>query len=166
MVSGIRLVAGGCIVLALGAGCAAPSRSTIRGPATAAASVAPPSAAAGSETLGGESLQVSDKQIDNHIDQVLAARGVTKEEVLAMSEAKVDPALIVNHIHSRGVSAPLSTEDLILLQQSGVNSQVIAAMQNAAAPPQRTVLVRDHYIPTIVGVRPVFGPPVIYHRLD
>lgn len=170
MVSGVRLVGGGLLLLALLTGCATSSRrcvpeSTCCAPAPEVVTTAsaPPAAP---EPLGDESLQASDKQIDKNIDQVLAARGVTKEEVIAMTEAHVEPGLIINHIRSRGATDPLSTNDLILLQQRGVHAQVIAAMQKAAAPEPRRVLVRDHYIPTIVGVRPFYGPRAVYYRVE
>jgi hypothetical protein len=171
MNSGVGLVLGGFLLMALAAGCMTTSRTMARSTSSATPCVTSAPAPVGSGTSAsaspapeGDSLQVSDKQIDNNIDQILAARGVTKEEVIAMSQAKVDPALIINHIRARGVTAPLSAEDLILLQQSGVSSQVIATMQAVSTPPQRTVVIRDHYVPTIVGVRPYYGPPVVYYR--
>ena len=165
MVSGLRLVAGGMLCLVLLAGCASHSRAIVRSPAATREAAPSGASASGSSspTLGEESFQASEKQIDNHIDQVLANRGVTKEEVIAMTKAKVDPTVIANHVRARGMMVPLSSEDLITLQENGVDTQVVSAMQAASAPPERTAVIHNHYIPTVVGVHPYLGRPVVYY---
>jgi Glycine zipper len=76
--------------------------------------------------------------------------GVSIDDVLAMSKAGVDPELIASHIRANGMVAPLGASDLILLQQQGVATPVIQAMQSSAGP--RVVAS---------GPQVVAGPPVV-----
>ncbi len=57
---------------------------------------------------------------------------VCMDDVVAMTQAGVAEELIVNHIRANGVQRPLTAQDIILLQQQGVSTRVIAAMQEAA----------------------------------
>jgi len=99
-----------------------------------------------------------------HIDAAMAAQqmptgSVTIDDVMSMTKAGVDPELIASHIRTNGTVQPLSASDLILLQQQGVATSVIQAMQSssgprvvaaggppivAAAPP---VVVEEYYYP-------------------
>jgi len=58
---------------------------------------------------------------------------VTLPDVIAMSQAGVNEELIANHVRANGLAHPLQTGDLIALQNAGVSTRVIAALQ---APPQ------------------------------
>ena len=61
---------------------------------------------------------------------------------------------MVNHIRAHGVAAPLQAGDLIVLQQSGVSSRVIQAMQ---APP---VVAAGYPAPqaVVAAPPPYWGP--------
>lgn len=56
---------------------------------------------------------------------------VSMEDVVAMTQAGVAEELIINHVRANGMRRPLTANDLILLQQQGVPTRVIAAMQEA-----------------------------------
>ncbi|NLE39530.1 MAG: hypothetical protein GX621_16025, partial [Pirellulaceae bacterium] len=106
--------------------------------------------------------------IEQKLGREVAAGTVTREEVIAMTNAGVDEPLIVNHIRARGMVAPPDANDLITLKQHGVSAAVIDAMQTSR-PPQTTTVVREA-APTPVVVQeyhygygpPFHGPP--YHR--
>jgi hypothetical protein len=64
------------------------------------------------------------------------ARAVSVPDVVAMTQAHVDEATIIDHIRAHGLAAPLQTADVIYLHQQGVSPNVIAAMQaQPVAPP-------------------------------
>ncbi len=90
--------------------------------------------------------------IEAQLGHQLAAGAVRTDDVVAMSRAGVDEQLIVNHIRAHGMATSLSASDIIFLQQQGVSSQVIAAMQTTPAPAPATV------------VQPVSVPPVVVHE--
>ncbi|HBO44466.1 MAG TPA: hypothetical protein DD670_11140 [Planctomycetaceae bacterium] len=106
--------------------------------------------------------------IEQQLGRQVAAGTVTREEVIAMTNASVDEQLIVNHIRARGMVAPPDANDLIMLKQHGVSAAVIDAMQTSP-PPQTTTVVREA-APAPVVVQeyhygygpPFYGPP--YHR--
>jgi hypothetical protein len=78
-----------------------------------------------------------------------------------MSRSQLDEDLIVNQIHTNGLVRPLSTGDLIVLQQNGVSKRVIEAMQArpfGAAP----VVVRAPGPPPVLVDRRFVGPPYPY----
>jgi hypothetical protein len=90
------------------------------------------------------------------------------QDVVAMTRAGVNEELIVNHVRIHGMAAPLQAPDLIMLQQQGVSTRVIAAMQ---APPvlvqqapvayqgTPTPVVYQQPAPQPVIVDPYWGPP-------
>ena len=107
--------------------------------------------------------------IEQQLGRQIAAGAASIDDVIAMTAAGVDDELIVNHVRIHGMAAPLQAPDLILLQQQGVSTRVIKAMQEpprqpqtvAARPaPQRPVVVKEyhHYSP------PVWGPAYYPHR--
>ena len=104
--------------------------------------------------------------IEAQLGRQVAAGAVTVPEVLTMSQAKVRDDLISNHVRAHGLAAPLTTSDLVTLQQAGVNPQVIQTMQSAPiaqAPQARTVVIRESAPPPIVVEHwgPGYGP---YYR--
>ncbi len=106
-------------------------------------------------------------QIEAQLGRQVAAGAVTVNDVITMSQAKVNDELIVNHVRAHGMAAPLQTQDLILLQQQGVNARVIAAMQEPPRVQKETVIVQQPARPVIVEEyrygRPYwYGPP--HHR--
>src|SRR5208337_5028001 len=48
---------------------------------------------------------------------------VTVPDVVTMTRSGVDEGLIINHIHSHGLAAPLQASDVISLQQQGVSRE-------------------------------------------
>jgi hypothetical protein len=62
------------------------------------------------------------------------AQAVTVNDVVTMTRSGVNEELILNHIHTHGVARPVQTGELVAMQQEGVSSRVIAAMQTAAVP--------------------------------
>ncbi len=102
----------------------------------------------------------------------VAAGAVSIDDVIAMSHSGVNDDLIVNHIQAHGMAKPLQTGDLINLQNQGISTRVIAAMQQTPTPVQQanTVVVQQP-APTPVIVEeyhyghPYWGPPrYYYHR--
>lgn len=82
---------------------------------------------------------------------------VTTDDVIVMSQAGISQELIINHIRANGVAAPLQTSDLIALQQQGVSTPVISAMQTA--PPPGPVVVAQQPVQTVVYEEPYFVAP-------
>ena len=79
---------------------------------------------------------------------------VSLPEVIAMTKAGVNEELIVNHIRANGLAHPLQTGDLIMLQNAGVSTRVVGALQSAPQPGA----------PAAVGAMspPVMVPPPYY----
>jgi hypothetical protein len=102
--------------------------------------------------------------IEQKMGQQVAAGAVTTPDVIAMTRANVDEGLIINHIRSHGLAAPLQTADVIYLQQQGVSKNVIAAMQSqpvAVAAPQTVVAYPP---PGSVIVEERWGRPGYYYE--
>jgi len=104
-------------------------------------------ASTGAEANGtawaAESLAESNQKIQSNIQYVSSIRGVTADEVIAMAHAKVDEALIIRQVRSQGMASPLTAHDIVRLQQSGVSSPVIAAMQQTPPSRRPPVVVAD-----------------------
>jgi hypothetical protein len=98
--------------------------------------------------------------IQAQLGRPVAAGVVSVEDVVAITRAGVQEELIVNHIRVHGINRPLQTNDLIALQQQGVSTRVIAAMQEPPAPRTAPVPVAQ---PVIVEQAP---PPVIVAPYD
>lgn len=82
----------------------------------------------------------------------------TSAEVIAMSQAGVDPQLIINYIQTSGVAAPATAQDVIYLHQQGVATPVIQAMQTPVAP----AVPPGGGGPVVVEEVHHYGPPVFY----
>ena len=101
------------------------------------------------------------QMIESRLGRPVAPGAVTIDEVIAMSQAGVADELIVNHIESHGVARIPSSADLIRLQQAGVSTAVVRAMQRpvppaaVVVPEGPPVVVEEHYV--------VPAPPVHYH---
>ena len=108
--------------------------------------------------------------IEQKLGREVAAGTVTREEVIAMTNAGVDEQLIVNHVRARGMVSPPDANDLIMLKQHGVSAAVIDAMQTSRPPQTTTVVHETAPAPVVVqeyhyGYGPPFhGPPYrCYH---
>ncbi len=87
-------------------------------------------------------------------------RPVSRDEIVAMVQSGVGEQVIVNHIRTHGVAAPLATHDIVALHQDGVSDQIIAAMQQAQVrPPQGAAPVIIHEEVPV----PVYYEPHVYH---
>ncbi|MCH2114266.1 MAG: glycine zipper domain-containing protein [Pirellulales bacterium] len=92
------------------------------------------------------------------------------QEVIAMTQAGVDPRLIQNYVRTSGVVAPLAASDVIYLHEQGVSTDVIQVMQSppmvqaplvANLPP---VIVEEYYYGRPACYTPHFGYHHGYHR--
>lgn len=81
---------------------------------------------------------------------------VTVDDVISMSRAGVNQDLIAGHVRANGVARPLTSQDLIVLQNSGVSVPVIQTMQTA---PQA---IAQQPIAGPVVMQPVYPYPVYY----
>lgn len=95
--------------------------------------------------------------IANQLGREVPPGAVTTQDVVAMSQAGISEELIINHIRGNGIAAPLQTSDLIFLQEQGVCSPVIAAMQTlpAAGP----VVVTDAAVQPVVYEEHFYAAP-------
>lgn len=98
--------------------------------------------------------------IAQQLGRQVAAGAVTTDDVVAMTRGGVNEELIVNHVRAHGVARPLQASDLIMLQQQGVSTRVIAAMQE---PPARRSVAQPAPQPVIIEHVP---PPVIVAPYD
>jgi hypothetical protein len=102
-------------------------------------------------------------EIEQRLGRQVAARAATINDVVEMTHAGVNDDLIVSHVRSHGVSAPLAAGDIIHLQKQGVSTRVIEAMQAGPQP------VRVAQGPPVI-VEPVYAapycgpPPYWYHH--
>jgi hypothetical protein len=107
--------------------------------------------------------------IEQKLGRQVVAGAVTAPEVVSMTRSGVDDDLIVNHIRSHGVAAPMQSADLIYLQQQGVHKRVIEALQTQ--PPVQ-VAQPVAAVPVYPGPQPVMvqeywappPPPGYYYR--
>ena len=60
---------------------------------------------------------------------------VTVNDVIEMVNARVVEEVLINYIRTHGMVAPLQPADLVRLQQQGVSSRVIQAMEEARPKP-------------------------------
>lgn len=101
--------------------------------------------------------------IEERLGRQVAAGATTINDVIAMTNAGVDEPLVINHIRSHGMAAPLGAGELIALKQQGVSPAVIEAMQTT--PPPQSATVVQQVAPTPVVVEeyhygyPFWGPP-------
>ncbi|MDZ7619658.1 MAG: hypothetical protein U1E05_21880 [Patescibacteria group bacterium] len=104
-------------------------------------------AAVGSELDSIEAQNAANvAAIEQRLGRQLAAGAATVDDVISMTKAGVDEDLIVNHVRNNGTAVRLQAADVISLQQQGVSSQVIAALQ---APPS--------------SQQPMAASPVVVH---
>ncbi|MCE5268244.1 MAG: hypothetical protein LLG00_10205 [Planctomycetaceae bacterium] len=122
---------------------------------------------AGVGTLGGAAVgnamdesEARNRAIAAQLGRPVAPGAVTIGEVVAMAHAQVREDLMINHIRSHGMAAPLTTDDLINLPRQGVSPQVIAAMQ--ASPPPPPVVVQPVYPDPYAGPA-IYVAPRCHH---
>jgi hypothetical protein len=96
--------------------------------------------------------------------QQAMATAVSVPDVVAMTQARVEEGLIIDRIHSRGIAAPLQTNDVIYLHQQGVSANVISAMQSQ--PVATAIQPMQYYAPpgaVIVDGGYYYGRPHYYY---
>lgn len=72
--------------------------------------------------------------ISAQMGRQIPAGGVNINDVLAMTKSGVNEDLVINHVRANGMAHPLQAGDLITLQQEGISTRVISAMQTAGTP--------------------------------
>jgi hypothetical protein len=95
--------------------------------------------------------------IEQRLGRALPAGGVTTQDVIAMTRSGVDPELISNHVRVNGMAQQLSANDLIVLQQEGIDRRVIGVMQTTPRPQVAQAPAPVVYGPPV----PVYGPPPV-----
>lgn len=114
--------------------------------------------------IGNAADRDNDRWMANQVayEQDIRARSVSMDQVIQMTQSGLGDQVITNQIRTQGVAAPLTTNDLVMLKQSGVSDNVISAWQQQsrvqpATVPPRQVIVREHW------VEPAFGPDCYYY---
>lgn len=148
--TGTGALAGGAAGAGLGALVGSATGNAGAGAAIGAAAGALAGGAIGNSVDAQE--QRNRELIQAQLGRQIAAGAARKEEVISMTQAHVDEALIVTYVQRNGMAVPLTGADIIYLQQNGVSSRVIQAMQSAPQPVQTTtVVVREAPPPVVVG---------------
>lgn len=92
------------------------------------------------------------------------------EDVSAMTAAGLGDDVIMTHIRTHGVAAPLTAADLITLKSRGVSDRVMQAMQQQGPPTLSgppAVVGGPAVIgaPAVIVQEPCYGPPpVVFHH--
>ena len=100
--------------------------------------------------------------IEAKLGRQVAAGSVTIDDVLAMTQAGVDDELIVTHIRANGFFRPLQANDLIMLQQQGVSTRVIKAMQEPPPAPAAPVVIQQRVPAPVIVEEYHYGPPAYW----
>jgi outer membrane lipoprotein SlyB len=105
-------------------------------------------------------------EIEARLGRPTPVGAVTINDVVAMTRAGVSEEVMVTHVQSRGMAAPLQAGDLIVLQQQGISPRVVQAMQ---APPAVAPVAYAQPVPVMVpqpyyAPGPVYYPPPCYYR--
>ncbi|RMF89191.1 MAG: hypothetical protein D6741_18225 [Planctomycetota bacterium] len=104
-------------------------------------------------------------RIRAQLGRELSAGAVTYDDVIAMTAAGVSEELIINHIEINGMEHPPTTQDLINLQQAGVSTAVIKAMQK---PSRRQMQSQTADSPATTRTETIVvhdsPPPVVIHE--
>jgi outer membrane lipoprotein SlyB len=124
---------------------------------------------AGVGALTGAAVGASQDKADAQRQAAIAAASQpvgteTIDNVMAMTQQHVDDGIIINQVRTYRMVAPLTSEDIIRLQQAGVSTEVIRAMQESPPVP-RGVVVEGPPPPPPGGViiESGWGRPHYYH---
>lgn len=159
---------------AIGAGTGAIVGNAIGGQGPAGAIIGAGIGALSGGVIGSELDQIDAEnraRIAATMGRQVQAGAIDVSEVVSMSRAGVAEELIANHVRIHGMNRPLTSQDLIYLQQQQVSPTVVQAMQ---APPVRqasyqqvepaTVVVRQPPPTTVIVEDPWCAPPVYYYH--
>jgi hypothetical protein len=94
--------------------------------------------------------------IESQLGRRVGPGSVTTRDVIDMAQAHVNDDLIINHIRSHGMVAPPTANDLIALQQYGVNPRVVQVMQEP--PPAPRPIIVEQAPPPPVVIEGYYGP--------
>jgi hypothetical protein len=98
-----------------------------------------------------------------HMGRPVNQGATSIEDVIAMQRAGVAEELISGHVRYNGMARPLTPQDLITLQSSGVPVSVIQTMQSPPQPPvQRAAATTPVLVEERVYGAPVYPYPVYY----
>jgi len=113
---------------------------------------------AGAGLVGGAIADgVHEKKAQQAAAAQVAVRAPSLQEIVTMTQSAVPPQQIVDQIRTSGVVYQLTPEQVIWLNQQGVNQAVISEMQATAnRPPPGRVVYRA--APVVQPVY-VYGPP-------
>ncbi|MBA3315397.1 MAG: hypothetical protein M3552_05670 [Planctomycetota bacterium] len=109
-------------------------------------------------------------EIAAHLGRPVPTGAVTVPDVISMAQAGVSEQVIATHVRNHGLIRPLTTNDIIYLQQNGVTPLVVQAMQSSPGPvvaqPQPVYPAAPAYVvspapPPVVIVDP-YGPGPFY----
>lgn len=125
--------------------------------------------------VGGELDRISAENraaIAAQMGRQVPAGAATVDEVVAMSQAGVQPRLIAQYVQTSGVARPVTAQDVVFMTQQGVPAEAIQVMMNPPAPQVAAVQPAVATQPVIIEEHhygaPVFYPPPRhfhhYHR--
>jgi hypothetical protein len=117
---------------------------------------------AGAGALVGTAVGASEDRAVRREAEARAARALSLQDVISLSQSGTPPNLIINQIRTTGSVYTLTAHDLQVLQQSGVAPTVIQEMQEAG---RRRVVVPApvvvHEPGPVMIMRPAPPPPVV-----
>jgi hypothetical protein len=151
----------------LGAGTGAIVGSAVHNPGAGAAIGAGVGAISGAAIgAGQDEVEANNRaMIESQLGRPIGVGSVTVPDVVAMTQARVHEDLIINHIHSHGMAAPPTANDLIYLSQQGVSPRVVQVMQEPppVRPQTQTVIVQEAPPPPAVVIGGYYGPRPYWH---
>ena len=116
--------------------------------------------------IGGslDEIEASNRaEIEARLGRPPGPGAVSVYDVVELSQKGVSSATIIRHIQIRGTTGPMGTDDLLLMNNEGVDDAVQQAMMSPPAPPKkyvrrevvtRPVIVQRHY--------PLYRDPYYY----
>ena len=84
--------------------------------------------AAAGAGVGALAGNAEDRQ-ERRINEAVARRALTVNDVVQMSQRNVGEELIINQIYNSSTAFNLTSNDIIYLREQGVNERIISAMQ-------------------------------------
>ena len=116
---------------------------------------------AGAGALGGAAVDVArEKKAERAAAAAVAVRAPSLTDVVNMTQQAVPPAQIINQIRTSGVVYQLTPDQVVWLNQQGVNGAVISEMQATAyRSPSRVRYVAAPVVQPVYVVEPP-PPPV------
>jgi hypothetical protein len=115
----------------------------------------------GAGALGGAAVDVArEKKAQRAAAAEVAARAPSLQDIVTMTQNAVPPSQIIDQIRTSGVVYRLTSDQVIWLNQQGVNSTVISEMQATAyRTPGRVVYTARPVVQPVYVVEP--SPPPV-----